>query len=83
MITYPHRPLSHPGRGGFSHPPGPVQGAGRGGAGIGSLHRRLRACSLGVRAEQFPPGSREYLTLVLFLAARARGQPMEAPGLRR
>jgi sulfur-oxidizing protein SoxA len=50
---------------------------------IGSLHRRLRACSLGVRAEQFPLGSREYLTLELFLAARARGLPMEAPGLRR
>jgi len=51
--------------------------------GLGSLDRRLRACSLGVRAEQFPPGSREYLTLELFLAARAAGLPMEAPGLRR
>jgi sulfur-oxidizing protein SoxA len=50
---------------------------------MGSLHRRLRACSLGVRAEQFPPGSREYLTLELFLASRAKGLPLEAPGLRR
>lgn len=50
---------------------------------LGSLHRRLRACSLGVRATQFPPGSAEYLALELFLAARAQGMPVEAPGLRR
>lgn len=50
---------------------------------MGSLHRRLRACSLGVRATQFPLGSREYLTLELFLATRANGLPVEAPGLRR
>lgn len=50
---------------------------------LGSLHRRLRACSLGVRATQFPLGSPEYLALELFLAARARGLPVEAPGLRR
>lgn len=50
---------------------------------LGSLHRRLRACSLGVRATQFPLGSPEYLTLELFLAARANGLPVEAPGLRR
>lgn len=51
--------------------------------GMGSLHRRLRACSLGVRATQFPLGAREYLTLELYLAHRARGMPVEAPGLRR
>lgn len=51
--------------------------------GLGSLHRRLRACSLGVRATQFAPGSPEYLALELFLADRARGLPVEAPGLRR
>jgi sulfur-oxidizing protein SoxA len=50
---------------------------------MGSLHRRLRACSLGVRATQFPLGSPEYLALELFLADRARGMPVEAPGLRR
>jgi sulfur-oxidizing protein SoxA len=50
---------------------------------LGSLHRRLRACSLGVRATQFSLGSPEYLALELFLADRARGLPMEAPGLRR
>ncbi len=50
---------------------------------LGSLHRRLRACSLGVRATQFSLGSPEYLALELFLADRARGLPIEAPGLRR
>jgi sulfur-oxidizing protein SoxA len=51
--------------------------------GMGSLHRRLRACQLGVRATQFELGSPEYLALELFLADRARGLPVEAPGLRR
>lgn len=51
--------------------------------GLGSLHRRLRACSLGVRATEFPLGSAEYLALELYLAARANGMPVEAPGLRR
>lgn len=51
--------------------------------GVGSLHRRLRACSLGVRATQFDYGSPEYLALELFLAARAKDLPIEAPGLRR
>lgn len=50
---------------------------------LGSLHRRLRACSLGVRATQFGLGSAEYLALELFLATRAHGLPIEAPGLRR
>ena len=50
---------------------------------MGSLHRRLRACSLGVRATQFPLGSPEYLALELYLASRAQGLPVEAPGLRR
>jgi L-cysteine S-thiosulfotransferase len=50
---------------------------------VGSLHRRLRACSLGVRAIQFAPGSPEYLNLELYLAWRARGLPIEAPAIRR
>jgi sulfur-oxidizing protein SoxA len=50
---------------------------------LGSLHRRLRACALGVRAEQLPYGSPDYLALELFLAGRAQGLPLEAPGLRR
>lgn len=51
--------------------------------GLGSLHRRLRACSLGVRATQFDYGSDEYLSLELYLAVRAKGLALEAPGLRR
>jgi len=51
--------------------------------GLGSLHRRLRACSLGVRATIFEAGAPEYLALELYLAHRARGLPVEAPGLRR
>ncbi len=50
---------------------------------VGSLHRRLRACSLGVRAVQFDYGSPDYLNLELYLAWRARGLPMEAPAVRR
>lgn len=51
--------------------------------GAGSLHRRLRACSLGVRATQFDHGSPEYLALELYLAVRAKGLPVETPALRR
>ncbi|RXT54767.1 sulfur oxidation c-type cytochrome SoxA [Bosea sp. Tri-44] len=51
--------------------------------GVGSLHRRLRACSLGVRATQFDYGSDDYLALELYLAVRAKGLALEAPGLRR
>lgn len=51
--------------------------------GLGSLHRRLRACSLGVRAVQFEYGSAPYLGLELFLAKRAEGLPNETPAIRR
>jgi sulfur-oxidizing protein SoxA len=50
---------------------------------MGSLHRRLRACSLGVRAEVLDYGAREYLALELYLAWRGEGLPMESPGVRR
>lgn len=50
---------------------------------VGSLHRRLRACSLGVRATQFDYGSPEYLALELYLADRAKGLPVETPAIRR
>jgi len=50
---------------------------------LGSLHRRLRACQLRVRARLLPLGAPECLALELFLADRARGMPLEAPGLRR
>jgi L-cysteine S-thiosulfotransferase len=50
---------------------------------VGSLHRRLRACSLGVRADILDFGSPEYLALELYLAWRGEGLPMESPGVRR
>lgn len=50
---------------------------------VGSLHRRLRACSLGVRATQFDFGSPDYLALELYLAGRAKGLPVETPAIRR
>lgn len=50
---------------------------------VGSLHRRLRACSLGVRAEVLEFGSQEYLDLELYLAWRGEGLPIESPGVRR
>jgi L-cysteine S-thiosulfotransferase len=49
----------------------------------GSLHRRLRACSLGVRAVQLPAGSAEYLALELYLNGRGAGTPIETPGIRK
>ncbi len=51
--------------------------------GVGSLHRRLRACSLGVRAEILDFGSPEYLALELYLAWRGGDLPIESPGVRR
>jgi sulfur-oxidizing protein SoxA len=50
---------------------------------VGSLHRRLRACYFGVRAEQPAAGSAELLDLELYLAWRAQGLPVETPGVRR
>ena len=50
---------------------------------LGSLERRLRACLSGVRAEILPYGSTEYTDLSLYLAWRAKGLPVEAPGVRR
>jgi L-cysteine S-thiosulfotransferase len=50
---------------------------------LGSLDRRLRACLSGIRAEMLPYGSPEYHDLELFLAWRAQGLPVEAPGVRR
>jgi L-cysteine S-thiosulfotransferase len=49
----------------------------------GSLHRRLRACALGVRAVQLPAGSPEYLALELYLNWRGTGTLIETPGLRK
>ena len=51
--------------------------------GLGSLQRRIRACYFGIRADMPAPGARELTDLELFLAWRAQGLPMEAPGVRR
>lgn len=50
---------------------------------MGSLQRRLRACSLGVRAEVLDYGHPDYLALEYYLAWRGEGLPMESPGVRR
>ena len=50
---------------------------------VGSLHRRLRACFFGVRAERPPAGSQDLLDLELFLAWRSQGLKVETPGVRR
>lgn len=50
---------------------------------VGSLERRLRACYSGLRAQMPPYGARELVELELFLAWRANGLPIEAPGVRR
>jgi L-cysteine S-thiosulfotransferase len=50
---------------------------------LGSLHRRLRACFFGVRAERPPAGSQDLLDLELFLAWRMQGLKVETPGVRK
>ena len=50
---------------------------------MGSLQRRIRACLSGVRAEMPPAGAPELTDVELFLAWRAQGLPIEAPGVRR
>jgi L-cysteine S-thiosulfotransferase len=50
---------------------------------VGSLQRRIRACYSGLRAEMPPYDARELLELELFLAWRANGLDIEAPGVRR
>ena len=49
---------------------------------LGSLYRRLRNCLTGVRAEPFPPDSADLVDLEFYLAARARGLPVETPAVR-
>jgi sulfur-oxidizing protein SoxA len=50
---------------------------------VGSLHRRLRACDLGVRAQPMPLGSAEYIELELYLRQRLGALPIESPAVRR
>jgi L-cysteine S-thiosulfotransferase len=50
---------------------------------LGSLQRRIRACFFGIRAEMPRPGAPELTDLELYLAWRATGLKLEAPGVRR
>lgn len=50
--------------------------------GVGSLHRRLRNCMIGVRAEPYAFGSPEFVDLELYLMWRARGMKLETPAVR-
>ena len=50
---------------------------------MGSLERRLRACFFGVRAEMPAYGSHDFLALETYLAWRAKGLAMSAPGVRK
>jgi L-cysteine S-thiosulfotransferase len=50
--------------------------------GMGSLQRRLRGCMTGVRAEPFAYGALEWIELELYLAQRAAGMRIDAPGVR-
>jgi len=50
---------------------------------LGSLQRRIRACLFGVRAQMPAPGAPELTDVELYLAWRAQGLPLEAPGVRR
>jgi sulfur-oxidizing protein SoxA len=49
----------------------------------GSLHRRLRACDIGVRAQPHQLGSQTYTEVELFLRQRAGSLPLEVPAVRR
>lgn len=50
---------------------------------LGSLHRRLRDCDSGVRAQPLDYGSETYIAVELYLAARAEGLELESPAVRR
>ncbi len=49
---------------------------------IGSLHRRFKGCNKNIRAQPYKQGSDEYTNLELYVMWRARGIPVETPGVR-
>jgi len=49
---------------------------------LGTLDRRLTGCMTGVRADRFPPGSPEMVSLELFLKSRAAGMTVETLPIR-
>ena len=50
--------------------------------GMGSLARRIRSCTTGVRALPFAWGSPELVDLEMYLMSRARGMKVETPAVR-
>jgi sulfur-oxidizing protein SoxA len=50
--------------------------------GLGSVQRRFRNCLVGVRAEPYAFGSKEYVELEMYLMWRARGMTLETPAVR-
>jgi sulfur-oxidizing protein SoxA len=50
--------------------------------GLGSLQRRLRNCMVGMRAEPYEYGGREFVDLEVFLMWRARGMTIDSPAVR-
>ncbi len=50
--------------------------------GLGSLERRLRNCLIGIRAEPYAFGAREFVELELYLMWRANGMKIETPAVR-
>ena len=50
--------------------------------GMGSLERRIRNCTTGVRAEPFAADSLDLVELELYLGARANGLAVETPAVR-
>ena len=50
---------------------------------LGSTHRMFAWCNEAVRAEPYALGSKEYLSLELYLRSRARGLKVESPAVRR
>jgi sulfur-oxidizing protein SoxA len=49
---------------------------------LGSLRRRLRNCLVGIRAEAYAYDAPEYVALEIYLMDRAKGMPLDAPGVR-
>lgn len=49
---------------------------------VGSLHRRLRNCLTGMRAETLDAGSAELIALESYLMSRAEGMAIESPAVR-
>lgn len=50
--------------------------------GVGSVHRRFKGCMSNIRAEPFPVGEEDFLSLELYTAWRGNGLPIETPAVR-